>query len=63
MAARRSVGDLGVLLALPNLSCHSHDLDRWCTSQDTHDFVLEYYFVMYAFDREAQKHGKLLVVK
>ena len=56
MAARRSVGDLGVLLALPNLSCHSHDSDRWRTSY----FVLEYY-VLYAFDLEAQIHVKLLV--
>ena len=60
MAARRSVGDLGVLLALPNLSCHSHDSDRWFTSQDTHNFVLEY-FVIYAFDLEAQIHVELLV--
>ena len=32
----------------------------WFTSQDTHDFVLEY-FVIYAFDLEAQIHVELLV--
>ena len=62
MAARRSVGDLGVLLALPNLSCHSHDSDRWCLVYISRypRLVLEY-FVIYAFDLEAQIHVELLV--